>query len=342
MRLGLNIGYSGPEASVNMPLILEAERLGFHSVWAAEAWGSDVITPAVWIAAKTSKIHVGTAVMQIAARTPALAAMTAMTIDQLSGGRFLMGIGASGPQVVEGWHGVPYGKPVTRIREYVEILRRIWAREEPLEHEGFHYQIPYRGPGASGLGKPLKTILHAQRQIPIYVGATGPKSIEQTAEIADGWLPVFYSPYRAGQYRGALEAGFRKAGGGKDLENFDVAPSVIVIQGEDVSACLEFVKPFMALYVGGMGARGRNFYNDIACRYGYEEAARKIQDLYLDGKKAEATTAVPNELADEVSLCGPPERICDRIVAWKESGASTLLCSALQVEALRTMAKAVL
>lgn len=340
MRLGLNVGYSGSQISLDMSLILEAEKLGVHSVWTAEAYGSDAISPAVWIAAQTRKICVGTAIMQIPARTPAMAAMTAMTLDQLCGGRFLMGIGPSGPQVVEGWHGVAYGNPMGRTREYVEILRKIWAREKPLEHQGAHYQIPYRGPGASGLGKPLKSILHG-RQIPIYVAAIGPKSVEQTAEIADGWLPIFYSPYRKGVYKEALEAGFRKAGGGKSLETFDVAPAVTVIQGDDHRSCLEFLKPVLALYIGGMGARGKNFYNDLARRYGYEAAAKKIQDLYLDGKKAEATAAVPDELADEISLCGSRERIRDRLAAWKESGATTLICALQQVEALRTMAEAV-
>jgi F420-dependent oxidoreductase-like protein len=340
MRLGLNIGYSGSQFSLNMPLILEAEKLGFHSVWSAEAYGSDAVTPAVWIAAQTKKIHVGTGIMQMPARTPAMAAMTAMTLDHLSGGRFLMGIGASGPQVVEGWHGAAYGNPIGRAREYIEILRKVWAREAPLEHRGKHYQIPYRGEGASGLGKPLKSILHG-RQIPIYVAAIGPKSVEQTAEIADGWLPIFYSPHR-NIYKDALEAGFRKAGGGKTLRSFDVAPSVTVIQGDDVSACLGFIKPMLALYVGGMGARGKNFYNDLACRYGYEAEAKKIQDLYLAGQKGEAIAAVPDKLADEISLVGPPERIKDRFAAWKESGATTLICALQQPEAMRTMAEAIL
>jgi F420-dependent oxidoreductase-like protein len=243
--------------------------------------------------------------MQMPARSPAMTAMTATTLDQLSNGRFLLGLGVSGPQVVEGWHGVVYGKPLVRTREYVSIVRKIWAREQALEHTGEHYQIPYRGAGASGLGKPLKSILHG-RQIPIYIAAIGPKSVEQTAEIADGWLPIFYSPYRTHAYRDALEAGFKRAGGGKSLETFDVAPSVTVIQGDDVQACLDFVKPMLALYVGGMGARGKNFYNDLACRYGFDEAAKKVQDLYLAGKKAEATAAIPNEFADEVALVGPP------------------------------------
>ncbi|TMB19026.1 MAG: LLM class flavin-dependent oxidoreductase, partial [Deltaproteobacteria bacterium] len=223
-----------------MDLVREAERLGFHSVWTAEAYGSDAVTPLAWIGGQTSKIHLGAAIMQMSARTPAMTASTATSLDQLSGGRFLLGLGVSGPQVVEGWHGQPFGKPLTRTREYIEIVRAIWARERPLEHQGEHYQIPYRGPGATGLGKPLRSILHG-RQIPIYIAATRSKSVAQAAEIADGWLAVWYSPYRTGFYRDALESGFRRAGGGKSLATFDVAPAVTVIQGDDVQACLDFV-----------------------------------------------------------------------------------------------------
>ena len=339
IRFGLNVGYSGAQLAIDMDLVREAERLGFHSVWTAEAYGSDAVTPLAWIGGQTTKIHLGSAIMQMSARTPAMTASTATSLDQLSGGRFLLGLGVSGPQVVEGWHGQPFGKPLTRTREYIEIVRAIWARERPLEHQGEHYQIPYRGPGATGLGKPLRSILHG-RQIPIYIAATRPKSVAQAAEIADGWLAVWYSPYRTGFYRDALESGFRRAGGGKSLASFDVAPAVTVIQGDDVQACLDFVKPMLALYIGGMGARGKNFYNELACRYGFEAAAKKVQDLYLDGKKAEATAAVPNELADEVSLVGPPARIRDRLGAWRESGATTLICGTRQAEAMRTLVEA--
>jgi F420-dependent oxidoreductase-like protein len=339
IRFGLNVGYSGAQLAIDMDLVREAERLGFHSVWTAEAYGSDAVTPLAWIGGQTRTIRLGSAIMQMAARTPAMTASTATSLDQLSGGRFLLGLGVSGPQVVEGWHGQPFGKPLTRTREYVEIVRAIWARERPLEHQGEHYQIPYRGPGATGLGKPLRSILHG-RQIPIYIAATRPKSVAQAAEIADGWLAVWYSPYRTKFYGEALEAGFRRAGGGKSLASFDVAPAVTVIQGDDVQACLDFVKPMLALYVGGMGARGKNFYNELACRYGFEAAAKKIQDLYLDGRKAEATAAVPNELADEVSLVGPPARIRDRLAPWREAGVTTLICGTRQVEAMRTLVEA--
>jgi F420-dependent oxidoreductase-like protein len=339
MRFGLNVGYSGARLSVDMNLVHEAERLGFHSVWTAEAYGSDAVTPLAWIGGQTTRIHLGSAIMQMPARTPAMTASTATSLDQLSGGRFLLGLGVSGPQVVEGWHGQPFGKPLVKTREYVSIVRRIWARAEPLEHVGAHYQIPYRGADATGLGKPLRSILHG-RQIPIYIAAIGPKSVEQAAEIADGWLPVWYSPYRTHVYKGTLEAGFRRAGGGKSLATFDVAPTVMVLQGDDVQVCLDFVKPMLALYIGGMGARGKNFYNDLACRYGFEADAKKIQDLYLDGKKAEAAAAVPNELVDEVALVGPAARIRDRLAPWRESGVTTMICGLRQPEVMRTLVEA--
>ena len=339
MRLGLNVGYSGARMRLDMTLIAEADRLGFHSVWAAEAYGSDAVVPLAYIAAKTERIHVASGIMQMPARTPAMTAMTAMTLDHLSGGRFLCGLGVSGPQVVEGWHGVRYGKPLARTREYVEILRGIWARERPLEHHGEHYDIPYKGPGATGLGKPLKSILHG-RPIPIYLAAIGPKSVAQAAEIADGWLPIFYSPYRAPKvYQPALDEGFAKAGGGKGLEHFDVAVGVAVVVGDDVQACIDRVKPQLALYIGGMGARGKNFYNDLACRYGFEGPAKTIQDLYLAGKKDEATAAVPNELADEVALCGPRDRIRDRLAAWREAPIGTMILNVGQRDVLRMMAE---
>lgn len=340
MRLGLNLGYSGPTFSLNLPLVLEAERLGFHSVWCAEAYGSDAVTPAAWIAARTEQIRVGTAIMQMPARTPAMAAMTATTLDQLSGGRFLLGLGVSGPQVVEGWHGVPFGKPLVRTREYVTIVRAIWAREKPLEFKGEYYQIPYSGPNATGLGKPLKSILHSRPDIPIYLAAIGPSNVALAAEIADGWLPVYFSPDRMGVYREALENGFARRGGRP--ASFDIAPMVAVVVGDDAAACRNLVKPRLALYIGGMGARGKNFYNDLACRYGYEGEAKRIQEFYLAGRKEEATAAVPDRLVDEVALCGPRERIRERLEAWKAARVTTLSCATSQLKAVRTMAELVL
>jgi F420-dependent oxidoreductase-like protein len=327
---------------MNVAMVQEADRLGYHSVWSAEAYGSDAVTTLTWLAAQTSRIKVGTAIMQIPARTPTLTATTALSLDQLTGGRFLLGLGVSGPQVVEGWHGVPFGKPLQRTREYVDIVRAVWRREKPVEFTGEYYQIPYTGPGATGLGKPLKSILHGRPDIPIYLAAIGPRNVALAAEIADGWLPIFFSPERMGVFREALDAGFRAAGGGKSLERFDVAPTVPVILGADAQACRDVVKPRLALYVGGMGARGRNFYNDLVRRYGYDGAANTIQDLYLSGRKDEAAAAVPDALVDEIALCGPRERIRERLSRWTGSGVTTMICGMAQPEAVRMMAELVL
>ncbi|MBX7160239.1 MAG: LLM class F420-dependent oxidoreductase [Acidimicrobiia bacterium] len=340
MRLGINCGYWGAQAGSFVGVVQEADRLGFHSCWTAEAYGSDAVTVLTWLAANTENINVGTAIMQMPARTPAMTAMTAATLDALSGGRMLLGLGLSGPQVVEGWHGQPYGKPLAKTREYVEIVRTILRREAPLEHHGPHYDIPYTGADATGLGKPLKLIIHPERSdIPIYLASLGPKNIALTAEIADGWLPVFFSPYKPEVFDEHVQAGFARAGGSKSYADFDVAPTVPVVVGDDVDACRNVCKPMLALYVGGMGARGRNFYNDLACRYGYEAAAKEIQDLYLDGKKKEAIAAVPDELVDETSLCGPAARIADRLEAWKESPVTTLICGTPDPSALRLLAE---
>lgn len=343
MRLGLMTGYSGARIELPMDLILEADRLGYYAVWTAEAYGSDAVTPLAWIGALTKQIKLGTAIMQIPARTPANTAMTAMTLDQLSGGRMLLGLGLSGPQVVEGWHGVAYGKPLVKTREYVSIIRKIFARQEPLVHDGEHYQIPYRGPDATGLGKPLKSILHGRADLPIYLASIGPKNVALTAEIADGWLPIFFSPEQYDSaYKSSVEAGFKAAGNGKSLAHFDIAPSVQVVLGDDLEACYNQVKPALALYIGGMGARGKNFYFDLACRYGFEAAAIQIQDLYLDGKKGEAMMAVPNELVDAVALVGPRERIKDRVQLWRDSAITTLNIMTFDIAAVRLMAELVL
>jgi F420-dependent oxidoreductase-like protein len=341
MRIGLVAGQFGPDITVNFDLILEAERLGYSSVWTAEAYGNDAVVPLAFIAARTTKIGLGTAIMQMPGRTPALAAMTAMTLDRLSGGRFHLGLGPSGPQVVEGWHGVPYGRPLTRTREYVSIVRKILAREAPLEHKGFHYQIPYTGEDSTGLGKPLKSILHGRADMKIYTAAISPKGLECSGEVADGVLPVWMNPERSDLIEDHVKAGIAK-GEGKSRRAFDLAPFVTAIVGDDLEKCRMPVKGMLALYIGGMGARGKNFYNDYAKRLGYEEAAVKIQDLYLDGKKAEAMAAVPDKLVDEVSLLGPRERIAERIEAWKASPVDSMLLGAGQPEALRTIAELVL
>jgi F420-dependent oxidoreductase-like protein len=336
MDLALNLSYSGTSITIDIGRIQEAERLGYASVWTAEAYGSDAVAPAAWIAARTEKIHVGTGIMQIPARTPAMTAMTAMTLDGLSGGRFRLGLGVSGPQVVEGWHGQPFGKPVAKTREYVEIVRAILKREKPIEHRGEYYQIPYAGADATGLGKPLRSILHGRADLPIYLAAVGPKNVALAAEIADGWIPIFFSARRASMFREWLAEGFKARGTAP--ARFDVMPMVAVVVGDDVAVCRAAVKPRVALYVGGMGARGRNFYNDIARRYGYEEAAKRIQDLFLGGRKDEAAAAVPDALVDEVALCGPPARIREQLAEWKTSGVTTIMVSG-DMTAVRTMAE---
>ena len=340
MRLGLMVGYSGAQVAIDIETIREAERLGYHSVWTAEAWGSDAVTPLAWIAAQTSKIKLGTAIMQLPGRSPANTAMTAMTLDALSGGRFILGIGTSGPQVVEGWHGVPFDKPLSWMREYVDIVRTIFAREHVLEYSGQRYQIPYRGPGATGLGKPLKSILHGRKDIPIYCGSMAPKSQAQSAEIADGILLTCMHPERLDVIEPNLKEGFAKSKvEGRSLDNFDLAPTVAVIIGKDLDACRAPLKMSLALYLGGMGAKDKNFYNEYIRRVGFEAEAIKVQQLYLDGKRNEAIAAVPDALVDALHLVGSPERIRDRFQVWKQSRVGTLIIGALQPEAVRLMAE---
>ncbi len=282
--------------------------------------------------------------MQMPARTPANTAMTAITLDQLSGGRMLLGLGLSGPQVVEGWHGQPFGKkPLAKTREYVDILRAIFAREAPLTHDGDYYQIPYHGEDATGLGKPLKSILHGRADLPIYLAAIGPKNVELAAEIADGWLPIFMSPdsYEKA-FQDPIEAGLAKAGNGKTLADFDIAPSVPVAVGDDIETCRNQIKPFLALYVGGMGAKGKNFYHDLATRLGFGAAADTIQDAYLGGDKFAAISMVPDALVDEVALVGPKDHIKDQLARWKDSPITTLNLSTQDIHAMRTVAELVL
>lgn len=343
MRLGIMTGYSGSKIELPMDLILEADKLGYYAVWTSEAYGSDSITPLAWIGALTKQIKLGTAIMQMPARTPAMTAMTAITLDQLSGGRMLLGLGLSGPQVVEGWHGTAYGKPLGKSREYVEIMRKIFAREEALVHDGEHYQIPYAEKDATGLGKPLKSIIHGRPDIPIYLASIGPKNVTLTAEIADGWLPIFFSPDKYSEtYQQYVDAGFAKAGQGKSIEDFDIAPSVTVILEEDLEMAYNQMKPQLALYIGGMGAKGKNFYFDLACRYGFEAEAETIQNLYLSGDRGGAMMAVPNDLIDEVALIGSKDRIKDRVQLWKDSPITTMNITAFNVETVRFMAELVL
>ncbi len=342
MRLGLMLGYAGRRIELPVELVQEADRLGVYAVWTAEAYGSDAITPLAWLGAQTQNIKLGTAIMQMPGRTPANAAMTAMTLNQLSDGRFLMGLGLSGPQVVEGWHGVSYKRPLTRTREYVNIVRQIFAREDRLTYDGKIYQIPYHGDDATGLGKPLKSTLEAAPDIPIYLAAIGPKNVQLTAEIADGWLPIFFSPQKYDEiYKPHIEAGFAKAGSGKSLADFDIAPSVSVVINDNLDICYNMLRPMLALYIGGMGAKGKNFYADLAARYGYAAEAAEIQDLYLSGNKGEAMMKVPAGLIDDIALVGPRERIRERLSLWRDSPVTTMNMMVYDVETLRTMVELV-
>ena len=320
MKLGFLLGYSGKHIHIPIDLIQQAESMGYDSVWTAEAYGNDAVTSAAWVLAQTSKIRVGTAIMQMPARTPAMCAMTAMSLDQLSGGRFIVGLGASGPQVVEGWHGVPYGKPVTRTKEYIQIMRKIFEREGPVEFDGQMYQMPNQSEGTTGLGKPLKSILAAATDIPIYTASITPAGLRCAGEVADGVFPVWMDPNKYSVLGDAIEQGFEKAGNSKGLKDFDVAPFVTVAMNDDLDAAFDALRPWLALYIGGMGAKNKNFYHEYATRLGYGDAADRIQDLYLSGNKSEAEALVPNELLDEVSLVGPRERVIERLGPWKEAG----------------------
>ncbi len=332
MKLGLQLGYWAPDPWDPIDLVLEAERLGFDSIWTAEAYGSDVFSPLCWLGARTTRIKLGTAVMQISARTPACTAMTAATIDHLSGGRLLLGMGVSGPQVVEGWYGQPFPKPLARTREYVSIVRQALARKAPVENPGEHYPLPL--PGGTGLGKPLKMIIHPLREhVPIYLGAEGPKNVKMATEIADGWLPLFYSPYRPEVFAESLR------GAGPD---FDIAATVTVVLGDDVAHALMPVKFALGFYLGGMGAKSENFHLNLMERMGFGEPARKVQELFLSGQRAEAVAAVPDELADEIALVGPPDRIRDRLAAWKESPVTSLLLGTRDPAVVRLFAEALL
>lgn len=328
MKLGLVVGYwpsSGPPADA-AEQIAAAESLGFDSIWTSEAYGSDCFTPLAWWGAATERVKLGTAITQISARTPASTAMTAITLDHLSGGRLILGLGVSGPQVVEGWYSQPYAKPLARTREYIDIVRRIVAREEPVDYHGEFYDMPLAG--GTGLGKPLKSIVRPLRtDIPIYLGAEGPKNVALAAEIADGWLPMFFSPRSDAFYRAALAEGFARDGARHKPDNFEVACVAPIIPGDDVEACADLMRPTLALYIGGMGAKDRNFHKDVFARLGYEAECEAIQDAYLDGRKADAAALVPTQMVEDVYLVGPPEKIRDDLEAWRETCVTTLLVS---------------
>jgi F420-dependent oxidoreductase-like protein len=345
MKLGMLLRYAGDEGGPNTDLVLEAEKLGYDQVWQGESYGIDSVTPIAWTLARTSRIKAGTGIMQIPARTPACTAMTAMTLAAMSQGRFLLGLGPSGPQVVEGWHGVAYGKPLSRMKEYVAILRKIFAREEPLQHSSEHYQIPYQGPGASGLGKPLKSILKPNPDIRIYTAAIAPAGLRTAGEVADGVQPIFMSPEKADIIVKPVLEGMAAAGRPQTLENFDITPFVKVAMGPDIDKCRDQLRPEVALYVGGMGAREKNFYNDYAKRLGYEDAAVEIQDAFLGGRRKDAMAAVPDKMIDELFLVGSADRIKGRLKEWKAASQGqkigTLLLSGADLEVLRLAAEAV-
>lgn len=335
MKLGLTWGYWGALPPGNLvELTQEAERLGFDSVWSAEAWGSDAFSPLAYLAAHTSTIKLGTGVVQLSGRTPTAAAMHAITLDHLSQGQLILGLGVSGPQVVEGWYGQAYRKPLTRTREYVEIIRRVLAREEPLEFQGEFHQHPFRGEGSTGLGKPLKAITHPyRRDIPIFLGAEGPKNVAMTAEIADGWLPLYYSPFRPEVYAEHLD-------GAKD--GFEVTAMANITITDDLEAGLYPVKAALGFYIGGMGAKGKNFHTDLMARMGYEEEAYRIQDLFFEGRRDEAIAMVPDQFADEISLVGPPGRIKERLQEWKNSPVTTVTMYPSSPDQLRQAAEIIL
>jgi len=339
MKLGLYLGYSGATMALPVEKILLAERLGYDSVWTAEAYGSDAITPLAYLAAITRRIRLGTGIMQLAARPPAAAAMAIATLDALAGGdRAIAGLGVSGPQIVEGWYGQPWGRPYWRLRDYVAIMRKVLVRKEPVQHEGSEIQLPYKGAGTLGIGKPLMSILHTNPRIPIWLGTGTESNVKLTAEVADGWLPLGFVPSTMKLVRPWLDEGFRRAGSGKSLKDFEIQARAQVIITDDVRGALKQLKPRIALYVGGMGHRDKNFHNDMMVRRGFGDAAARIQQLYLAGRKEEATAAVPDEFCDEGALVGPVGRIRERYRPWADSGITGLTVVADTEEALTLMA----
>lgn len=342
MKLGIAIGYSGRHLNIPVELVQRAEALGYDSVWTAEAYGSDAMTPLAFLAAKTERIKLCTGIIQLSARTPANAAMQAATIDAMAGGgRVVVGIGVSGPQIVEGWYGQPWGRPYYRIKDYVQIMKKIWRREEPVTHDGKEIALPYTGEGAMGIGKPLKSILHMNPDIPIVLGTGNESTVRLTGEVADGWLPLGFMPGSLAEFQPWLEQGFARAGGGKSMESFDVHAGVAVVVDKDVKQGLRSLKADIALYVGGMGHKDKNFHHEVMTRRGFGEAADRIQELYLAGRKDEAIDAVPDEWVDMKALVGPVDRIKERYRDWEDSGATSLILRHPGIEAVEAMAKVV-
>ncbi len=335
LRFGVMFGYwpaSPPSHFVDVAQ--QAERLGFHSAWTAEAWGSDAFTPLAWIGAHTTRLKLGTSIVQISARTPTSTAMHALTLDHLSDGRLILGLGVSGPQVVEGWYGQPFSKPLARTREYIDIIRQVMRRDRPVKNDGPHYPLPYFGDGAWGMGKPLKPITHPLRSnLPIYLGAEGPKNVALAAELCDGWIPLWYSPYREEVYADSLKGA---------PEDFDIVLGVTVTVTEDLEAAYDALRPMLGFYIGGMGSKDRNFHKELMARMGFPEEAEKIQDAFLAGHREQAIAAVPNEFIDEIALIGSKERIRDRLQAWRESRVTTMLLHAADPAKLCEIAEIVM
>jgi F420-dependent oxidoreductase-like protein len=344
VKLGLTLGYWGAQPPPDaLQKLLEAERLGFDAAFTAESWGSDAFGPLAWWGSQTERIRLGTSIVQISARTPASCAMHALTLDHLSGGRFVLGLGVSGPQVVEGWYGGPFGKPLARTREYIDIVRQVLAREGPVTSAGPHHPLPYAGPGALGLGKPLKPITHPLRpDLPIFLGAEGPKNVALAGEVADGWLPIYYAPKVSEMYRGWLAEGFARSGEPDKAARFEIATNCSVVVTDDVQATLEGMRATLGFYIGGMGAKDMNFHKQVFARMGYEREADEIQDLFFAGRRDEAIAAVPTSMAADISLVGSREKIRDDLQQWEEAGVTMLVIGARGVDEMRRVAEVVL
>ena len=344
MKLGLQLGYWGAQPPEGVAeLVAAAEECGFDAMFTAEAWGSDAFTPLAWWGRETSRLRLGTSIVQMSGRTPTSIAMHALTLDHLSGGRFVLGMGVSGPQVVEGWYGQPFSKPLARTREVVDIIRQVLAREAPVTNAGPHYPLPYAGPGSVGLGKPLKPIVHPLRaDIPIWLGAEGPKNVAQTAEIADGWIPIFYTPSSAGMYQPWLDEGFARPGARRTRETFEIAATCHLQITDDPQPVIDFLKPVTALYMGGMGAKDQNFHKNVFERMGYAAITDQVQELFLAGKREEATALIPDELVDDLHIIGDAAKVTDKIQAWEDTGVTTLLLSCRSPEEVRQVADVVL
>jgi F420-dependent oxidoreductase-like protein len=344
MKLGLQLGYWGAQPPRGVgELVAAAEDAGFDAIFTAEAWGSDAFTPLAWWGRDTSRVRLGTSIVQLSGRAPTSIAMHVLTLDHLTGGRVILGMGVSGPQVVEGWYGQPFGKPLARTREAVDIIRKVLARESAVTNDGPHYPLPFRGENSVGLGKPLKPIVHPLRaDVPIWLGAEGPRNVAQTAEIADGWIPLFYTPRSAGMYQPWLDEGFARPGARRTRADFEIAATChlqIVDSAEEKAAVLDALRPVVSLYMGGMGAKEANFHNRVFVRMGYGDLAAEVQKLYLAGEKDRATALIPDELVDDMHIVGTAGEVKERVAQWEETGVTTLLLSCRSAEEIRSVAE---